>query len=765
VLLVIGIALLLGYSFHRLNPLGRVAMGAALGSAMLAAGIWSERRPDYKVFGHGLVGGGWAALYFTAFAAHALPAARVIESTTSGSLLLVGVAAAMILDSLRYRSQTVTALAYFLGFLTLGISELSAFALAASVPLAASLLFVSRRFGWSIMARAAVPVAYALFVVHAIQSHGGDPRMAQTLILVYWVLFELYEFTGESDIAAVALNAVCFIPCSYLIWGGRGHEVWLAPAIAAAAYGISAAVRSVNRSETLSYQASAALAAGLGAVAILSKASGFSAASALLFEGEALWMMGLAFRQKYLRTLGAVVLGAWGVHFLAFELADPRTSTVAWHDWHIWTPMAVAAAALFLVNRLIDPAWRWFTYPAVALAALVIGAEFPIAWVGVAWLVTAGILHEIGERRQMPDFSHSATGLGAVAIVALLYVNVFDNPADWGPQLFGAVLLLAGAARAKWTPAQLVGAASGALLACAFLLQVLPLALVAVAWTVLAAALVEAARLTAVPAFANVGHVVAMGAFGRLLFTNFGMTTTHLGFSERLLTVAPVAAAHYWFFFRSGEQSRFRRAYLYTAAAAMALLLRAETVREFRPVAWAVGMLLYLGAGARLRLWDLRAQAYALGGAAFAWFAAVNLDQPHVVLVGVGVAAAMFTVHLLAPRDTESALDEFARHGAAVVGALTIGMVLWEKVTGGMLTMAWGVEGILLLAGGFATRGRTLRLSGLAALAVCVLKLFLYDLRNLETPYRIASFLVLGALLIAVSWAYTRFRSELERYL
>jgi uncharacterized membrane protein len=131
VLLVIGIALLLGYSFHRLNPLGRVAMGAALGSAMLAAGIWSERRPDYKVFGHGLVGGGWAALYFTAFAAHALPAARVIESTTSGSLLLVGVAAAMILDSLRYRSQTVTALAYFLGFLTLGISELSAFALAA----------------------------------------------------------------------------------------------------------------------------------------------------------------------------------------------------------------------------------------------------------------------------------------------------------------------------------------------------------------------------------------------------------------------------------------------------------------------------------------------------------------------------------------------------------------------------------------------------------------------------------------------------------
>jgi uncharacterized membrane protein len=46
-----------------------------------------------------------------------------------------------------------------------------------------------------------------------------------------------------------------------------------------------------------------------------------------------------------------------------------------------------------------------------------------------------------------------------------------------------------------------------------------------------------------------------------------------------------------------------------------------------------------------------------------------------------------------------------------------------------------------------------------------VLKLFLYDLRHLETLYRILSFIVLGVMLVSMSWIYTRFRDRLRRYL
>jgi uncharacterized membrane protein len=82
-----------------------------------------------------------------------------------------------------------------------------------------------------------------------------------------------------------------------------------------------------------------------------------------------------------------------------------------------------------------------------------------------------------------------------------------------------------------------------------------------------------------------------------------------------------------------------------------------------------------------------------------------------------------------------------------------------------VLTVAWGIEGVGLLAAGFALPDRIPRVSGLALLLGCILKLFLWDLRNLETLPRIFSFIVLGLLLVGVSWIYTRFRDQVRRYL
>jgi len=82
-----------------------------------------------------------------------------------------------------------------------------------------------------------------------------------------------------------------------------------------------------------------------------------------------------------------------------------------------------------------------------------------------------------------------------------------------------------------------------------------------------------------------------------------------------------------------------------------------------------------------------------------------------------------------------------------------------------MLTVAWGIEGLALLGAGFPLRDRVQRLSGLLLFLICVLKLFLYDLRELETINRIISFIVLGVILVSVSWVYTRFRDRIQRYL
>ena len=101
----------------------------------------------------------------------------------------------------------------------------------------------------------------------------------------------------------------------------------------------------------------------------------------------------------------------------------------------------------------------------------------------------------------------------------------------------------------------------------------------------------------------------------------------------------------------------------------------------------------------------------------------------------------------------------------SLLGSALLSIVLYGRVSGELLTVAWGIQGLALLGAGFTLRERILRLQGLAVLTLCILKLFFYDLRNLETVYRILSFVVLGLILLSVSWIYSRFRDQLRRLL
>jgi uncharacterized membrane protein len=100
------------------------------------------------------------------------------------------------------------------------------------------------------------------------------------------------------------------------------------------------------------------------------------------------------------------------------------------------------------------------------------------------------------------------------------------------------------------------------------------------------------------------------------------------------------------------------------------------------------------------------------------------------------------------------------RAALSILGTLVLTGLLYEQVQGRLLTVAWGAQGGALLAAGFTFRDRVLRLSGLALLLLCIGKLFVYDLRELDTVSRIATTIVLGVVLMAASWVYTRFRDK-----
>ena len=74
------------------------------------------------------------------------------------------------------------------------------------------------------------------------------------------------------------------------------------------------------------------------------------------------------------------------------------------------------------------------------------------------------------------------------------------------------------------------------------------------------------------------------------------------------------------------------------------------------------------------------------------------------------------------------------------------------------LSVLWALYASLLTGVGIYKRVRGVRVLGIVLLAVTIVKVFLVDLSALQTFYRIISFIVLGLLLLAVSYCYNRFK-------
>jgi uncharacterized membrane protein len=78
------------------------------------------------------------------------------------------------------------------------------------------------------------------------------------------------------------------------------------------------------------------------------------------------------------------------------------------------------------------------------------------------------------------------------------------------------------------------------------------------------------------------------------------------------------------------------------------------------------------------------------------------------------------------------------------------------------LTMLWATYGFALIVVGIAGRWRWVRIGGLALVSVAIVKLFLFDTFTLESGYRVAAYLTLGALLLAGGFAYHRYADVIK---
>jgi hypothetical protein len=148
VLIVVGIAFFGILEFRQLTPVLKDVLLYAVSFAFLGGGIFVEKRDRYRVLGYTLIGGGWATLYFTTYALNHVAAMRAVQSEVLDLVLMLAVAFAMVVHTLRYRSQLVTGLAFLLGYFTVTLSQDKIYSLSAGLILAIGLVSIVIRMGW-----------------------------------------------------------------------------------------------------------------------------------------------------------------------------------------------------------------------------------------------------------------------------------------------------------------------------------------------------------------------------------------------------------------------------------------------------------------------------------------------------------------------------------------------------------------------------------------------------------------------------------------
>jgi len=77
------------------------------------------------------------------------------------------------------------------------------------------------------------------------------------------------------------------------------------------------------------------------------------------------------------------------------------------------------------------------------------------------------------------------------------------------------------------------------------------------------------------------------------------------------------------------------------------------------------------------------------------------------------------------------------------------------------ISVLWTLFSIAIMAAGFIKNIVVLRHTAIGLFAVTMLKVFVVDMANASTPFRIVSFLVLGMVLIGASYLYYKFKDRI----
>jgi hypothetical protein len=294
------------------------------------------------------------------------------------------------------------------------------------------------------------------------------------------------------------------------------------------------------------------------------------------------------------------------------------------------------------------------------------------------------------------------------------------------------------------------------------------------------------------------GYVVLLAAFLRIFFVNLNADGSPGEISPRFYTIVPLALGFFYAYWRLRElnpkltdkERRFKASDVccWLGTVSVVALMRFELPGDWVAAAWAAlvfalltlawrssrqeflyqGMLLAAGVGLRTILHNFYARSYfpaplwdsrwitVLTTVALLLAAlplAFRLRKKGVEIPGVGFSH-VYRLFLSRP-------EQFLFFVPIVLLTWLLGI----EMRHGMVTLAWGVEGVGVFMLALWLRERSFRLTGLGILLLCAGKILAIDVWALDPRDRYLTLIVLGAALLLVSFLYTRNREKFRQFL
>jgi uncharacterized membrane protein len=778
-IVVIGVGFLVAAKWGGFAPWLRVVILYLGGLAMLAGGIFAERKERYRTLGRALIGGGWAVTVLVTYGLRHAPFMAILSSNALDLVLLFAVIGVMVWHTLKYDSQLVTGASFLLGFAAITLNPDPPYNLLAGALLVTGMTVIVLRRRWFELEIFGILASYlnhfywlySVFNLQETRAPFPHHTISMLLMIGYWVIFRCsyvwrkVQSDEEESVSTIAglLNPLLFLG---VMKYQSFHPEWAFYAL----LGMGAAEfvfgqLPVSRRRVAPFRVLSSLGVALMAAAVPFKYSGNSLEMLWLAGGEAFLMAGIFVRERLFRGFGLIISSLVALYVMVARitpLVQEVMNAQPHHHSQLGIGLAVIAAVLYANTNIIGRRWkdlfkeeiesqalRTLSFAASAFAVCAVYALVGDNAVSIVLALLVFSLCVLGKQFSIGDLIYQAHWITVAAFIQTI-VTGQTLETSWH-NVPGRVLMFVPVAGLLYMSSRYVRLsetsnkelcfpayswAATSLLAVLIWFQS-PVWCMGLLWIGLGLALSLVGETLKRGDLKWQTFALVLISFVRALDVSFAPTSLFHHLTYRLISVSLTAAGIY-LLARWAPRREIRPIYTVAGTVLLTVLAYQEAPEPWIPVAW-ISLALVLGSAARR--WNDRAlllQTHALSLLASGWTLYASFAPQYrgtrVQLISVALTAGLLYLLNWITDIAEIVGDARISMAYSWAGSLLLSWLIWYQLPPIDVSLVWGIFGLALFMIGEWKSWSFLRIQAYVALTCSFAHIFYANFNVLSAP-------------------------------